>query len=188
MNPLKIAFALLAAAGTTAALAAPMTYTLDPNHSFVHFGYSHMGFSDQEQRFNKVTGTITYDPQAQTASVDATIDLKSIDTGSVLNEHIQGADFFDTAQYPTATFKSTSVKFQGDQPVSVSGDLTIKGVTHPVTLMIEHFHTGRNMMKKPALGADAVGHVMRTEYNMGKYVPMVGNDVTIRIDLEAMAH
>lgn len=184
----KVLAPLALAAIVTPALAAPTTYTLEPNHSFVHFGYNHMGFSHQEQRFNKVSGTITYDPEARTGSVDVVIDLKSVDTGSVLNEHLQGADFFDTSKYPTATFKSTSVKFRGDQPASITGDLTLKGVTHPVTLTVEHFHQGLNMMKKQAIGADAVGHVMRTEFNLGKYVPMVGNDVTITVDLEAVAH
>jgi polyisoprenoid-binding protein YceI len=120
--------------------------------------------------------------------VDVTIDTTSVNTGSTLfNEHIQGADFFDTAQYPTATFKSTKVHFKGDKPVAVDGDLTIKGVTKPVTLKMESFHLMPHpMLKKDALGANAVTKVKRSEFNMGKYTPHVGDDVTIEIAVEAI--
>lgn len=191
MNPLKMAamLAVLASASATTALAAPVTYSFDPNHSFVRFGYSHMGFSHQQSQFDKITGSITFDAQAKTGSVDVTIDTTSVDTGSPLfNMHIQGPDYLDTAMYPTATFKSTHVRFKGDEPVSVQGTLTLKGVTHPVTLTVEHFKAGMNMQKKPALGADAVAHIKRSDFNMGKNAPMVGDDVTVTVDFEAAGH
>jgi polyisoprenoid-binding protein YceI len=189
MKPLKsaVVVSLLAAAYATAAFAAPTTYHLDPNHSYVRFSYNHMGFSTQQQRFNKVSGSITYDPQAHSGSADVTIDLKSVDTGSPLAEHLQQADFFNTAQYPTATFKSTAVHFNGDELASIDGNLTLHGVTRPVTLTVTHFKHGMNMMKKAAIGADAVAHVKRSEFNLGKFVPVVGDDVTITVDLEAAA-
>jgi polyisoprenoid-binding protein YceI len=178
----------LSLALATAALAAPTTYSPEPNHTFVRFAYNHMGFSTQESRFNSTTGTVTYDPAAKTASIDIVINTKSVDTGSDLfNEHIQGPDYLDTAEYPTATFKSTSVKFNGDTPMSIEGNLTVKGVTKPVTLKVTSFKHGLNMMKKDSIGADATGTIKRSDFNMSKAVPMVGDEVTLEIAIEAMA-
>jgi polyisoprenoid-binding protein YceI len=178
----------LSLALATAALAAPTTYSPEPNHTFVRFAYNHMGFSTQESRFNSTTGTVTYDPAAKTASIDMVINTKSVDTGSDLfNGHIQGPDYLDTAEFPTATFKSTSVKFNGDTPVSIEGNLTVKGVTKPVTLKVTSFKHGLNMMKKDSIGADATGTIKRSDFNMSKAVPMVGDEVTLEIAIEAMA-
>ena len=147
-----------------------------------------MGFSTQESRFNTVKATVNYDAAAKTASVDVTIDTKSVDTGSDLfNGHIQGPDYLDTAQFPTATFKSTSVKFDGDKPVSIEGNLTVKGVTKPVKLTVTSFKHGQNMMKKDAIGADATTTIKRSDFNMAKAVQMVGDEVTLEIVIEAMA-
>src|SRR5690606_2721288 len=110
------------------ALAAPQTYVLDPSHTFPRFSYNHMGMSKQILRFNETTGSVVLDKEAKDAKVDVTIDMTSIDTGfETFDEHIQGEDFLDTAKYPTATYKSTKVVFEGDKPVSIEGDLTIKG-------------------------------------------------------------
>jgi polyisoprenoid-binding protein YceI len=190
MHPTRIALVTLGLtlAASTAALAAPTTYIPNADHTFVRFSYDHLGFSTQESRFNKTTGTVTFDPAAKTGAVDLVIDTKSVDTGSDLfNGHIQGADFLDTAQYPTATFRSNSVKFDGDKPVSVTGDLTLKGVTKPVTLNITLFKHGLNMMKKDGIGANATATIKRSDFNMTKYVPMVGDDVTLTIAIEAAA-
>jgi polyisoprenoid-binding protein YceI len=190
MHPLKLAVtaSFMSVTLATAALAAPTTFTADPNHTFVRFSYNHLGFSTQEPRFNTVSGTVSYDPAAKTASIDILINTKSVDTGSDLfNGHIQGADYLDTAQYGTATFKSTSVKFDGDKPVSIEGNLTVKGVTKPVTLTVTSFKHGTNMMKKDAIGADATGTVKRSDFNMSKAVPLVGDEVTLEIVIEAAA-
>ncbi|MGA8705397.1 MAG: YceI family protein [Steroidobacteraceae bacterium] len=190
MHPTRIALAALGLtlAASTAALAAPTTYIPNADHTFVRFSYDHLGFSTQESRFDKTTGTVTFDPAAKTGAVDLVIDTKSVDTGSDLfNGHIQGADFLDTAQYPTATFRSNSVKFDGDKPVSVTGDLTLKGVTKPVTLNITLFKHGLNMMKKDGIGANATATIKRSDFNMSKYVPMVSDDVTLTIAIEAAA-
>jgi polyisoprenoid-binding protein YceI len=185
-------FALTAVALTAAlsasALAAPMTYVPDPNHTFVRFSYSHLGFSTQMSRFDKTTGTVTFDPAAKSGAVDLVIDAKSVDTGSELfNGHIQGADFLDTAQFPTATFKSTSIKFDGDAPVSIDGVLTIKGVSKPVTLTVTSFKHAPNMQKKDAIGANATTTLKRSDFKMDKYVPLVSDDVTVTIAIEAAA-
>lgn len=176
------------AALSSSVFAAPETFAIDNSHTFPSFSYSHFGYSKQLSRFDKTTGTIVLDKAAKTGSVDVTIDTKSVNTGSALfNQHIQGADFLDTEMYPTASFKSTKVHFKGDKPVAVDGDLTIKGITKPVTLKMESFQLMPHpMLKKDALGANAVTKVKRSEFNMGKYAPNVGDEVTIEIAVEAV--
>jgi len=170
------------------ALAAPQTYVLDSSHSFPRFSYDHMGMSKQILRFNETTGTVVLDEEAKQAQVDVTIDMTSIDTGfGPFDEHIQGEDFLDTAQFPTATFKSTKVVFENDKPVSIEGDLTIKGITKPVTLTVTSFFSGPHpMMKKEAIGANATAVIKRSDFNAGKFAPAVGDEVTLDIGLEAI--
>jgi polyisoprenoid-binding protein YceI len=178
----------LALAASTAALAAPTTYSPDPNHTFVRFSYNHQGFSTQQSRFNTTTGTVVLDPAAKTAQIDVVIDTKSVDTGSELfNGHIQAADLLDTADFPTASFKSTSVKFDGDTPTTIEGILTIKGISKPVTLKVTDFKHALNMQKKDQIGADATGTIKRSDYKMDKFVPVVGDEVTLTIAIEARA-
>jgi polyisoprenoid-binding protein YceI len=178
----------LATGLATPALAAPETYVIDPTHTFARFSYSHFGLSTQLSRFNKTSGTVVLDKAAKTASVDITIDTKSVDTGyATFNEHIQGPDFLDTAKYPTATFKSTKVDFAGDKPTAVHGNLTIKGVTKPVTLKVTNYvNMPHPMLKKDAIGADATTVIKRSDFNASKYAPNVGDEVTISVALEAV--
>lgn len=193
MNVLTKLSATLVLAGAasvsaTSVMAAPETYSVDGTHTYPRFSYSHFGMSTQLSRFNKTTGTVVIDKAAKTAKVDITIDMTSVDTGfATFNEHIQGADFLDTAQFPTATFKSSKVRFEGDKPVALDGDLTIKGVTKPVTLTVSNFVSMPHpMLKKDAIGADAQVVIKRSEFNAGKYAPHVGDDVTITVALEAI--
>ncbi|MGV3654898.1 MAG: YceI family protein [Noviherbaspirillum sp.] len=179
---------LLSAAASACALAAPVTYTVDGTHTYPRFSYNHFGMSTQLSRFNHTAGTVTLDKAAKTAAVDLTIDMKSVDTGfATFDAHIQGEDFLDTAQYPTATFKSSKVKFAGDKPVAIDGNLTIKGITRPVTLKVTHFtNMPHPMLKKDAIGADATVMIKRSQFNAGKFAPHVGDDVTITVSLEAV--
>ena len=179
---------VLAAAAAAPAFAAPETFVLDGTHTFPRFSYSHFGYSQQLSRFDKTTGTVVFDKAAKTGSVDVTIDTTSVDTGyATFNEHIQGEDFLDTAKFPTATFKSTKVVFDGDKPVTVEGNLTIKGVTKPVTLTVTSFQAMPHpMVKKDAIGANAFTVIKRSEFNAGKYAPYVGDEVRIDIALEAI--
>jgi len=185
----KLAIALAFASFAASAFAAPETFIIDPAHTAPRFEYSHFGYSKQIHSFDKTSGTIVYDRAAKTGSVDIVIDAKSVNTGYPLfNEHIQGEDFFDTAKYPTITFKSTAVKFDGDKPVTVEGNLTLKGITKPVTLTLTSFQAMPHpIMKKDAIGANAVTKIKRTEFNMGKYAPYVSDDVTLDIAVEAVA-
>ena len=184
----RIALIAALAAVSFAAQAAPLTYTIDNSHTFPYFTYNHLGFSNQTHRFDKTTGTVTLDRKAKTGSVDVVIDATSVNTGYALfNEHIQAADFFDTRTYPAITFKSTGMRFKGEQPASVTGDLTIKGVTRPVTLTITHFKCQPHpMLKVEACGANATTQVKRSEFNMGKNVPFVSDEVTLAIAIEAV--
>ena len=186
MNKLALAVAL--SAFSVAASAAPETFNIDPTHTAPRFQYTHFGYSNQQHRFDKTSGKIVIDRAAHTGSVDVSIDAKSVNTGLALfNGHIQGEDYFDTAKYPTITFTSTKVKFDGDKPVAVDGNLTIKGVTKPVTLTVTSFQSMPHpMLKKDAIGADAITKVKRSDFNMGKNVPYVSDEVTLTIAVEAI--
>ena len=182
-------FALALALSTTAAVqAAPETFVIDVTHTAPRFEYTHLGYSNQQHRFDKTQGKIVIDRAARTGSVDISIDAKSVNTGyTTFNEHIQGEDFFHTASYPAITFKSTGVKFDGDKPVAVEGNLTMKGVTRPITLTVTHFHAMPHpMMKKDAIGANATAKLKRSDFNMGKNAPYVSDEVTLSIAVEAV--
>ena len=184
----KLATLLIAASFTSVAFAAPETYNIEPTHSMPRFEYSHLGYSLQLSRFDTISGTIIVDRAAKTGSIDVTIDAKSVDSGSTLfNGHLQGEDFFDTAKFPTITFKSTSVKFDADKVSSVEGNLTIKGITKPVTLTVNSYLCMPHpMMKKDACGVTATTKIKRTEFNMGKYAPYVSDEVTLTLPVEAI--
>ncbi len=191
MTSLKRIAAALALTGAvaTSAVAAPVTYGVDSTHTFPRFSYSHFGYSTQLSSFSKTTGKVVFDAEAQKGSVDIVIDTKSVSTGFAdFNEHIQGEDFLDTTKFPQATFKSTKVVFEGNKPQSIEGQLTIKGVTKPVTLTVTSFQAMPHpTLKKPAIGANAFTTIKRSEFNAGKYAPYVGDDVRIDIAIEAIA-
>lgn len=180
-------FAALAAA-SVAAQAAPVTYTIDNSHTYPHFTYNHLGFSNQTHKFDKTSGTVVLDQVEKVGSAIVTIDAASVNTGYALfNEHLRAADFFDTEKYPTITFKSDKMAFRGDQPIYMVGDLTIKDVTKQVTLEITHFKCQPHPMKKvEACGANATTQIKRSEFNMGKNAPFVSDEVTLTIAIEAV--
>ena len=173
---------------STVAVAAPETYVIDGKHTLPRFSYNHFGYSQQESRFNKSTGKIILDIQAKMGSVDVTVDTTSVDTGySLFNEHIQGADFLDTAEFPTMTFNSNKLKFEGNNLIEVDGTLTLKGISKPLTLKVTLFHCMLHpMLKKDACGANATAVVKRSDFNMGKYAPSVSDEVTLNIPVEAV--
>lgn len=188
LNKLSAAL-VLAAVISAPAFASPETYTVDTTHTFPRFSYSHFGFSTQLSKFNKTSGKVVFDSVAKTATVDIEIDTKTVDTGyPTFDGHIQGEDFLDTTKYPTAHFKSTKVVFDGEKPASIEGNLTIKGVTKPVTLTVSSFKAMPHpMLKKNAIGANAWTVIKRSEFNAGKYAPNVGDEVRIDIAIEAIA-
>ncbi|PUE37882.1 YceI family protein [Limnohabitans sp. Hippo4] len=187
LNRIAAALAFTTLAVTTA-MAAPKTFEIDGSHTFPRFSYSHFGYSTQVSRFDSTTGTVVFDADAKTGSVDISIDMKSVNTGFAdFNGHIQGEDFLDTAKFPKATFKSTKVNFQDGKPASIEGQLTIKGITKAVTLTVTSFQAmAHPMLKKDAIGANAFTVIKRSEFNAGKYAPYVGDEVRIDIALEAI--
>lgn len=178
----------IAALMSSAAYAATETYVIDTTHTKPRFEYSHFGYSTQLSRFDTATGTITLDRAAKTGTVDVAIDAKSVNTGYALfNEHIQAEDFFNTQKYPTITFKSDKMKFDGDRLASVDGNLTIKGITRPVTLTVTSFMCMPHpMLKKDACGANATTQIRRSDFNMGKHAPYVSDEVTLTIPVESV--
>ncbi|MGY3232662.1 polyisoprenoid-binding protein YceI [Luteibacter sp. HA06] len=177
---------LLATAGTAAA--APVTYKLDPGHTMVLFSWNHFGFSNPTANLGQVDGTLVYDEAAPTKStVEATLPLAGLDTFvPKLDEHLKSADFLDAAKFPTVTFKSTKVTSAGKDKLKVVGDLTVHGVTKPVTLHVTVNKVGPHpMMKVQTAGFDATATIKRSDFGVGAYVPNVSDEIKIRITTEA---
>ena len=183
-----LAFATVALVIATSAAAAEETYKIDPVHSQPNFEVRHMGYSIQRGSFGKATGTITLDRAAKKGSVDITIDATSIKTiDPRLDKHVQSEDFFNVAKYPTITFKSNKLIFDGDRVVAVEGELTMIGVTKPVTLTVDNETCGEHPInKKPMCGAQASATVKRSDWGMKYGLPRaVGDDVHLVIPVEA---
>ena len=151
------------------ALAAPVNYECDPNHTYPSFEADHMGgLSVWRGKFNKSSGTIVLDKDKQTGTVNITVDTSSIDFGQdKLNENAQGAELFNVAKFPTATYKGTLAKFVNGQPTEVDGQFTLLGITKPLTLSIKQFKCMVNPMnKKEVCGADASATFNRDDFGM----------------------
>jgi polyisoprenoid-binding protein YceI len=151
------------------ALAAPTTYNLDPTHTYPSFAADHFGgISTWRGKFTKSSGTVTLDRAAKKGAVDVTIDVASIDTGNApLDKHVKTAEFLDVAKFPTASFKGSSVSFDGETPVAVAGEFTFHGVTKPLTLKIEAFKCFVNpMLKREVCGAEASAQFDRADYGV----------------------
>ena len=171
------------------AIAAPVTYELDVSHTYPTFEINHLGFSTQRGTFESSTGSIVLDLEKKTGTVDITIDTNSLRTGwEKRDTHVKSEDFFNVAKFPTMTFKGKDLKFTGDKLTSVSGDFTLLGVSKPLTLQVTNFKCAPHpMSKKPACGADAIATIKRSDFGMSAYVPAVSDEVTLRIQVEAMA-
>ena len=184
---------VLAAALPLAAGAQVETYKVDPIHSFPHFGVDHFGVSTIWGRLEKMSGTFTIDRAAKKGSVDLTIETSTVNTGDgergarprTRDENLKSADFFNVAEFPRMTYKSTNVKFAGDNPSEIEGQLTLLGVTKPVTIKIERWICRDNpMSKRPMCGGDASGSFKRSEFGMKTFVPAIGDEVKLKINFE----
>ena len=187
MTPRVTAAALLSLFAAAPALAAVETYTIDPRHTFPAFEVPHLGFSLQRGRFNKTSGKVTVDREARQGSIDVIIDATSVSTGvDKLEEHVRGEDFLNTAKFPTITFKSSSLAFEGDKVKSAAGELTMAGVTRPVTLNAEMFNCGAHPVnKKPMCGGEFVARIKRSDWGIKYGIPALGDEMTLRINVEA---
>ena len=185
----KWIFAAGIALFSTWCAAAPASYTVDSEHSRPRFTYGHFGFATQAGVFNKMSGKIVLDPDAKTGSVDVAIEVDSLSTGfDPLDKHLKGGDFFNVSKFPQATFKSNSVTFDGDRPVSINGILTLRGVSQPVTFNVTSFKHAPHSFRqnRDALGGNAMAVVSRTAFGLGRFTPSVSDDVTIIMGLEAL--
>lgn len=162
-------------------------YRFDPNHTRPMFEVSHMGLSTQHGRFGKADGRAVLDTAAKKGSVDLVIDTASVDMGTdEWNKHMRSDEFFDTAKYPTITFRSDRLLFDGDRVVGAEGQFTLMGVTKPLRVSIEHFHCAPNPMTKvQTCGGDVRAQIKRSDFGMNKFLPMVGDEATIRVPFEA---
>lgn len=183
-RPLAFAIAALFALPAHAA----DSYKVDSNHTWPVFEVNHLGFSTQRGRFNKSSGRITLDLAAKKGSVDLTIETASIDMGfEKWDEHMRNEDFFNVAQFPTMRFVSDKLVFDGDKIVAAEGQFTLLGVTKPLTLTVANFRCAPHpMLKKQACGADISATFKRSEFGMGKFVPMVSDEVRITSPIEAI--
>lgn len=164
------------------------TYTLEPTHTSVTFQYTHFGYSHPTGKFMDAKGTVTLDEAAPAkSSVEVSFGIDGINTGvPALDEHLKSPDFFDAAKFPTATFKSTKVEPTGPDTAKVTGDLTIHGVTKPVTLNVKLNKEAVNpMSNKKGVGFTATGTINRSDFGMGKYVPAVSDQIDLYIEAEA---
>lgn len=175
-----------------AAVAAPVTYTIDPDHTYPTFEADHLGgLSFWRGKVNKSSGKITLDKAAGRGTVEVTMDMTTLDFGHQgLNDHAQTADLFDTAKFPTATFTGDLAGFRNGAPTAVDGSLTLHGVTKPVTLNIEKFMCKEHPMQRgrEVCGADASARINREDFGVS-FGKQMGFDmgVTLRISVEALA-
>ncbi len=173
-----------------AAHAEPKAYTFDAGHSQVVFSYQHLGFSTTSGMFSGITGTINFDEaKPETSTVTVEFPISSLQTGDAgRNKHFQSADFFGgEGKAPNVSFKSTSIKVTGEKSALITGDLTLNGVTRPVTLEAEFTGAGANpMSKKQTIGFAATTRINRSEFNVGYAVPVVSDavDLTITVAFE----
>ena len=188
MKRLLLTAALLTAFAAPLA-AAPVTYKIDPNHTDVTAQWSHFGFSNPIAHFGDVDGAITYDPDnVGQSSVEVVLPLSGLEAHvPAFNEHLRSDDFFDAANHPQVTFKSTRVEAAGEGKLRVIGDLTIRGITKEVVLDTTINKVGEQpMAKRAAAGFDASTTVKRTDFGLGLYAPNVSDEVQIRITTEAV--
>jgi polyisoprenoid-binding protein YceI len=192
----SIPLTLIALLAPFAVSAAPVSYNIDPLHSFPNFSVNHLGMSTVHGRFEQMKGKIVYDAAAKTGSLEVHIPTATVSTGDAKradgqrsrDEHLRSADFFNAAEFPEMTFKSTKLNFAGDKLESIDGNLTLLGVTKPVKLNVTSFVCGPNpFSKKPMCGAGAEGTIKRTDFGMKFGVPSISDDVKLVIGVEAYA-
>ena len=162
-------------------------YTVDPGHTYVSFAINHLGFSTMRGKFNEQSGKLEYDAAARKASVTIEINAASIDTGhDKRDEHLRSPDFLNVVENPTITFQSTDTEWSGDKLSSVTGDLTIMGVSKPVTLSVTAIHCGVHPFNKKELcGFDATASIQRSEFGVNYGVPAIGDTMELDIEVEA---
>ena len=189
----KIILCAVFAAFPLVAMAQAESYSVDVRHSFPHFGIDHFGLSMIWGRFDKMSGKFTIDRAAKNASVELAIEAASVTTGDserggrprTRDEHLRSADFFNVAEFPRMTYKSTGVKFSGDNPSEIEGQLTLLGVTKPVTLKMDRWTCKDHpLTKKPACGGNASGSLKRSDFGMKFGIPAMSDEIKLLVNFE----
>lgn len=182
----KLVIGLLISVFPLASMAAK--YDLDPTHTYPNFEINHLGFSTMSGMFTNTKGSFEMDQDKGTGSVSVTIDAASIFTGfKKRDDHLRSPDFFNVNEFPEITFKSTSVKFMGKTAATVKGNLTIMGVSKPVTMKVDSIACGNNpFSKKPTCGFNATTKVKRSDFGMKYGLPAIGDEVAIRLEAEGV--
>jgi polyisoprenoid-binding protein YceI len=189
----RLTIALLAVALPLSAVAAPENYTIDPHHTFPNFEVNHLGMSTMRGQFTNTAGKFSIDHAAKSGTLEITVQTVSVTTGDIdkagrprtRDEHLRTPDFFNVAEFPTMTYKSTGVKFNGDNPHTIDGNLTLLGVTKPVNLQVESWKCGPNpQSKKEMCGGNASGSFKRSEFGMKFGVPNVSDEIKLWIEFE----
>lgn len=170
------------------ALAAPEEFEVDPRHTFPAFEVEHLGISTQRGRFDRTRGRIVIDRDAGTGTVDVAIEAASVSTGyGPLDAVIRGEEFLDAGKHPTITFRAAALAFDGGVPRSAAGELTIAGATQPVELRVTRFGCTRlPFLVQTTCGADLEANIRRSQFGMTAYAGFVGEDVRLRIQVEAV--
>ena len=183
------AFALALIAGHNSSSLAADVYKIDPNHTYPSFEADHFGgLSVWRGKFDKTSGSVTLDRENKTGTLDIVIYTKSIDFGhDKMNEHAKSEDMFNVEKFPTANYKSKSITFKDDVPASVEGELTLLGVTKPVTLTINKFKCIEHpMLKREVCGADASTTFNRADFGLTLGLPRFLPEVKLSIQVEAI--
>lgn len=171
------------------ALAAPVTYNVDPNHTYPSFAADHFGgLSVWRGKFDSSSGKVVLDKEAGTGTVSIVVNTNSINFGhEKLNEHSKSAEMFDVAKFPTATYEGKLAKFKAGAPTEIDGTLTLHGVTKPVTLKIDKFLCKPNpMIKKDVCGADATASIDRADFGID-YGKAYGFDMSVKLQIQVEA-
>ena len=168
--------------------AAAETYDVDSMHSMPSFTFKHLNLSSFRGRFDQITGNIDFDPVHHTGGAIIAINLDSVSTGvPMLDQFLRGAKFFDTAKFPTAIFTSNSFKFSDEQLVSVSGDLSLHGITKPVVLEIVYLSCRTHpLLNVPSCGADASVTIKRSDFGLDAFIGNDSDEVKVDISVEAL--
>ena len=163
------------------------TYNIDGSHTNVEWSIDHFGFSKPNGKFSAQEGQLVLDTaKPENSTVNVTFRIDSLVTGvAKLDEHLKSKDFFDAAQFPTASFASTKVEVTGKDTALVHGNLTLHGVTKPVTLNVHLNKMAPNMMKKQTAGFSAAATIKRSDFGISAYLPDLGNDIALNIQAEA---
>jgi polyisoprenoid-binding protein YceI len=186
LKRLALATLLLACA---AASAQEQAYRIDPEHTFPTYAIEHFGVSLQRGRFDSTQGRIILNPTAKTGSVEITVDAASVSSGlQQLDRSLRGDDWFDSKRNPKIIYRASTVRFADEQPVAIEGELTMRGVTRPLTLEVSRFRcTVHPLAGGKRCGALARGTVRRSDYELGRLrPPILGDEVELAITVEAV--